>query len=152
HPVRGADPGVHPVGAESAALSWSVAPVIDWMMHRGRHLPTREEVVAGICERVRAAGMPIDRVAFFLWTLHPQYAGVALFWDGTQVTMSRGAHGFKQTDVYLKSPAARVTEAGERVIRRRLAEPDCLLDFPILKELRDQGMTDYVMAEVLFSG
>jgi len=35
-------------------LSWSITPVIDWLMHKGRHLPTREEVVAEICERVCA--------------------------------------------------------------------------------------------------
>ena len=129
---------------------WSVTPVIDWLMHKGRHLPTREQVVGGICERVRAAGLPIDRVAFFFWMLHPQYAGVALFWDGQKVTLNRGEHGFRLTEQYLTSPAARIRE-GERVIRRRLADRDCVLDFPVLQELRAQGMTDYVMAEVLFS-
>jgi len=129
---------------------WSIAPVIDWLMHKGRHLPTREEVVSGICERVRAEGMPIDRVAFFFFTLHPQYAGVALFWDGQKVTLSRGEHGFRSTQQYLTSPAARIRD-GERVIRRRLEDRDCALDFPVLQELREQGMTDYVMAEVLFS-
>jgi adenylate cyclase len=131
--------------------AWSVTPVIDWLMHKGRHLPTREEVVGGICERVRAAGMPIDRVAFFFWTLHPQYSGVALFWDGRKVTLNRGEHGFRSTEQYLSSPAARIT-GGERVIRRRLEDPACVLDFPVLRELREQGMTDYVIAEVLFSG
>ncbi|MBI1942366.1 MAG: adenylate/guanylate cyclase domain-containing protein [Betaproteobacteria bacterium] len=129
---------------------WSIAPVIDWLMHKGRHLPTREAVVGGICERVRAAGMPIDRVAFFLWTLHPQYAGVALFWDGEKVALNHGVHGFQATDVYRNSPAARIAE-GERVIRRRLEDAACALDFPVLQELREQGMTDYVMAEVVFS-
>ena len=71
--------------------TWSIAPVIDWLMHKGRHLATREEVVGGICERVRAAGMPIDRVAFFFLTLHPQYAGVALFWDGAEGHRSTAA-------------------------------------------------------------
>jgi adenylate cyclase len=129
---------------------WSIAPVIDWLMHKGRHLPTREEVVSGICERVRAEGMPIDRVAFFFWTLHPQYAGVALYWDGQKVTLNRGEHGFRSTQQYLTSPAARIRD-GERVIRRRLEDPNCALDFPVLQELREQGMADYVMAEVLFS-
>jgi len=132
-------------------LSWSITPVIDWLMHKGRHLPTREEVVGGICERARAAGMPIDRVAFFFWTLHPQYAGVALFWDGQKVTLNRGEHGFRNTEQYLSSPAASISR-GERVIRRRLEDRDCALDFPVLRELREQGMTDYVIAEVLFSG
>ena len=131
-------------------MSWSIAPVVDWLMHKGRHLPAREAVVGEICERVRAAGMPIDRVAFFFWTLHPQYAGVALFWDGHKVSVNRGEHGFRQTEQYLNSPAARIRE-GERVIRRRLEQRDCALDFPVLRELREQGMTDYVMAEVLFS-
>ena len=130
-------------------MSWSIAPVIDWMMHKGRHLQTREEVVGGICERVRDAGLPIDRVAFFLWMLHPQYAGVALFWDGAKVTMNLGEHGFQAREVYTNSPAARIAE-GERVIRRRLEDPGCALDFPVLRELREQGMTDYVMAEVVF--
>jgi adenylate cyclase len=134
-----------------AMANWSVTPVIDWLMHKGRHLATREEVVGGICERVRAAGMPIDRVAFFFWMLHPQYAGVALFWDGEKVTLNRGEHGFRRTEQYLSSPAARIT-AGERVIRRRLEDRDCALDFPVLRDLREQGMTDYVIAEVLFSG
>jgi adenylate cyclase len=129
---------------------WSIAPVIDWLMHKGRHLATREEVVSGICERVRAAGLPIDRVAFFFFTLHPQYAGVALYWDGRKVTLNRGEHGFRSTQQYLTSPAARIRD-GERVIRRRLEDPGCALDFPVLQELREQGMTDYVMAEVLFS-
>ena len=129
---------------------WSIAPVIDWLMHKGRHLATREEVVGEICERLRAAGLPIERVAFFFWMLHPQYAGVALFWDGRKVTLTRGEHGFRSTEQYLNSPAARIRE-GERAIRRRLEERDCALDFPVLKELREQGMTDYVMAEVLFS-
>jgi adenylate cyclase len=131
-------------------LSWSIAPVVDWLMHKGRHLPTREAVVGEICERVRAAGMPIDRVAFFFWTLHPQYYGVALFWDGEKVTLNRGEHGFQNTDTYRDSPAARIA-AGERVIRRRLEDGGCTLDFPVLRELRQQGMTDYVMAEVVFS-
>ncbi|HTP60713.1 MAG TPA: adenylate/guanylate cyclase domain-containing protein [Burkholderiales bacterium] len=130
--------------------SWSITPVIDWLMHKGRHLHTREEVVREICERVRAAGLPIDRVAFFFWTLHPQYAGVALFWDGRQVTSQRGEHGFRGTEQYRTSPAARIS-GGERVIRRRLEDRDCPLDFPVLKDLREQRMTDYVMSEVLFS-
>ena len=129
---------------------WSITPVIDWLMHKGRHLGTREVVVREICERVRAAGLPIDRVAFFFWTLHPQYAGVALFWDGQNVTSQRGEHGFRSTEQYRTSPAACIRD-GERVIRRRLEDRDCPLDFPVLKDLREQRMTDYVMSEVLFS-
>jgi adenylate cyclase len=134
----------------SAGASWSVAPVIDWLMHKGRHLPSPERVVKEICERVRAAGMPLERVGFFFYTLHPQYFGVALYWDGTEVRVNRGRHGLLQSEEYLSSPAARIA-AGERVIRRRLERSDCPLDFPVLADLRAAGLTDYVMAEVVFS-
>ena len=30
--------------------TWSVSQVVDWLMHRGRHLPTREAVVGELCK------------------------------------------------------------------------------------------------------
>ena len=131
-------------------MSWSAAPVVDWLMHKGRHLPTREAVVGELCQRVRAAGLPIERVAFFFYALHPQYFGVALYWDGEKVTARPGNHDFLGTAEYRDSPAARIS-AGERAIRRRLDVPAGELDFPFLRELKDAGLTDYVIAEVVFS-
>jgi adenylate cyclase len=131
-------------------LSWSAAPVVDWLMHKGRHLPTREAVVGELCQRVRAAGLPIERVAFFFYALHPQYFGVALYWDGEKVVARPGNHAFLGTAEYRDSPAARIS-AGERTIRRRLNVPAAQLDFPFLRELKDAGLTDYVIAEVVFS-
>jgi len=130
--------------------AWSMTPVIDWLLHKGRRLPTRELVVGELCARVREAGMPIERVAFFFWSLHPQYFGVALFWDGEKVTVAPGKHELMQTDAYRNSPAARIA-GGERAIRRRLEQGAGQLDFPVLVELRDAGMTDYVIAEVVSS-
>ena len=131
-------------------MTWSIAPVVDWLMHKGRHLATREAVVGEICARVRAAGMPVDRVAFFFYALHPQYFGVALYWDGEKVVARPGDHDFLDTAEYRDSPAARIS-AGERTIRRRLDVPDQQLDFPFLHELKSAGLTDYVIAEVVFS-
>ncbi len=131
-------------------MAWSVAPVIDWMLHKGRLLGSPEALVGELCARVRAAGMPLDRVAFFFWTLHPQYWGIAMFWDGEKVNVQRGTRELLRSQTYLDSPARRITE-GERVIRRRLERPDCPLDFPVLAELRRDGITDYVMVEVVFS-
>jgi adenylate cyclase len=129
---------------------WSVAPVIDWLMHEGRLLRKPDALVRDLCERVRAQGMPLDRVGFFFWTLHPQYGGVAMFWDGHLVQVVRGGRDVLESPEYLHSPVARVM-AGERVIRRRLERPDCPLDFPVLEELKGEGITDYVMVEVVFS-
>jgi adenylate cyclase len=128
---------------------WSMTPVIDWLLHAGRHIPTPDALVGELCTRVRTAGMPIDRVAFFFGTLHPQYFGIALYWDGAAVRVLEASYQMQDTDEVRNSPARRITE-GERVIRRRLERADCPDDFPVLAELRAAGMTDYVIAEVVF--
>jgi adenylate cyclase len=128
---------------------WSITPVLDWLMHKGRHLPSPERLVAELCPQVRAAGMPIERVGFFFWTLHPQYSGNALFWHGDRVERLRGDPNLRQQPVYLNSPVARIVE-GERVIRRRLEQPGCPLDFPVLVEVKAEGITDWVIVEVVF--
>ncbi|MEK6244290.1 MAG: adenylate/guanylate cyclase domain-containing protein [Pseudomonadota bacterium] len=128
---------------------WSITPVIDWLLHEGRHLAAPDALVGDLCARVRAAGMPIDRVAFFFGTLHPQYFGIAMYWDGAGVRVLEASFQMAETDEVRNSPARRITE-GERVIRRRLERADCPADFPVLQELRAAGMTDYVIAEVVF--
>jgi adenylate cyclase len=95
--------------------------------------------------------MPIDRVAFFFGTLHPQYFGIAMFWDGADVRVLEATYQLLQTEEYLNSPARSITE-GARAIRRRLSDADCPIDYPVLAELRAAGLTDYVIAEVVFSG
>jgi adenylate cyclase len=128
---------------------WSMTPVIDWLLHEGRHLAAPEALVGELCARVRAAGMPIDRVAFFFGTLHPQYFGIALHWNGVAVRILEASYQMGETEEVRNSPARRITE-GERVIRRRLERADCPMDFPVLEELRAAGITDYVIAEVVF--
>jgi len=129
--------------------AWSIGPVIDWLLHEGRHLAAPEALVEELCARVRAAGMPIDRVAFFFGTLHPQYFGIAMHWNGEAVRVLEASYQMAETEEVRNSPARRITE-GERVIRRRLERADCPVDFPVLEELRAAGVTDYVIAEVVF--
>jgi adenylate cyclase len=129
--------------------AWSIGPVIDWLLHEGRHLAAPEALVGELCARVRAAGMPIDRVAFFFGTLHPQYIGIAMYWDGANVRVLEASYQMGETDELRNSPPRRITE-GERVIRRRLERADCPVDFPVLEELRAAGITDYVIVEVVF--
>lgn len=130
-------------------MSWSIGPVIDWLLHEGRHLAAPETLVGELCARVRAAGMPIDRVAFFFGTLHPQYFGIAMHWNGEAVRILEASYQMGETEEVRNSPARRITE-GERVIRRRLERDDCPADFPVLEELRAAGITDYVITEVVF--
>jgi adenylate cyclase len=52
---------------------------------------------------------------------------------------------------YLRSPIYHLRSSGETRLRRRL-DTGAPLDFPVLSELRDAGMTDYVARLVRFDG
>ena len=50
---------------------------------------------------------------------------------------------------HLKSPL-RVGGPPSSRVRRRLADPDCPIDFPVLADLRAQGMTDFLVVPLRF--
>jgi len=39
---------------------WSMTPVIDWLLHRGRHRAAPENLVAELCARVRGVARPVE--------------------------------------------------------------------------------------------
>ena len=69
------------MGRGEARGRWSADPVIDWVLREGRRMRDPQAVLGAICDRVRAAGMPLDRVYAFITTLHPQYFGYVLTWQ-----------------------------------------------------------------------
>ena len=75
-------------------------------------------MLGNICERVQAAGMPLERVNVFISTLHPQYFGYVLCWENGDTHRMYGEHSALQTDSYQHSPMKTIME-GERVIRRK---------------------------------
>ena len=96
-------------------------------------------------QRIAAQGIPLARVAFFARTLHPNVAGRAFFWRADQpdhVEVDFAEHDWMGSADHLASPVHAITTTGQE-IRRRLADPGCPLDYPILATLRTEGMTDY---------
>src|SRR5262252_7611731 len=132
--------------------SLSVQSVVQWLVHGARNAPLSQEVLTELCERLTAAGLPLWRVTVFVRTLHPEIVGRRFVWQpetGTVVT--DGSFELLERRSFLDSPVAQVSNTGE-AFRRRLADPDCVMDYPVLHELRDEGVTDYVVAPLHFSG
>src|SRR6185295_10391406 len=57
----------------------------------------------------------------------------------------------KRSDMYLDSPIRVIQEGGADGLRRRLDGPSAQLDFPIVRELKERGATDYVGVALEFS-
>ncbi len=52
-----------------------------WIAEAGLAGLGETEIVAGFCDRVVAAGLPLARAAVFIDTLHPVYEGRLFRWD-----------------------------------------------------------------------
>jgi adenylate cyclase len=124
----------------------------DWLIDGARDAPTPESVLSGLCRRLLADGVPLERANVFVRTLHPSIMGRRFFWrrDAEGVAVSEPSFEFLETDEYRQSTVAVVTTTGWE-LRRRLVGPDCADDFPVLQALRDEGVTDYLISPLSFS-
>jgi adenylate cyclase len=80
----------------------------------------------------------------FVRTLHPNVAGRAFFWnaDRDEVEVDSADHSWFGSEDHLKSPIHAVWTKNAET-RRRLADPACPMDYPVLADLRIEGATDY---------
>ncbi len=123
----------------------------EWLTDGARSAPQPQQVLAQLCERLVACGIPLWRVAVFVRTLHPQVMGRRFIWrPGTEVEVSEAPFELLESADFLENPIAQVYATG-RALRRKLADSDCALDFPVLSELRAEGITDYLASPLLFT-
>jgi len=131
--------------------SLSAQPIVDWLVHGARNAPLAQEVLTELCERLCAAGLPLWRVTVFVRTLHPEIVGRRFVWHpDTGTVVTDGSFELLERQSFLNSPMVQVSKTGE-ALRRRLADPDCVMDYPILHDLRTEGVTDYFVAPLHFS-
>jgi adenylate cyclase len=135
----------------NAMHSGDIRAVVDWLIDGARSAPLPQQVLAQLSDRLVACGIPLWRVAVFVRTLHPQVMGRRFIWrPGAEIETSEAPFGVLETAEFLDSPIARVYETG-RPVRRKLADPDGGVDFPVLADLRAQGVTDYLASPLFFT-
>jgi adenylate cyclase len=129
----------------------NIQPVVDWLIDGARPSRRPLDVLLATCRRTVAAGLPVFRVGVFVRTLHPNLLGRAFIWqaDKGAVEMTEAAHDLLESEAFLKSPI-RVVFNEHVEVRRRLADPACPMDFPILADLRRDGATDFIAAPLRF--
>jgi adenylate cyclase len=128
-----------------------IRAVVDWLIDGARSAPQPQQVLAELSERLAACGIPLWRVAVFVRTLHPNVMGRRFIWrPGAEIEVSEAPFELLETAEFRDNPIARVYETG-RAIRRKLTDPDYVVDFPVLADLRAQGVTDYLASPLLFT-
>jgi adenylate cyclase len=125
--------------------------VNEWLLDGARSAPDPQLALAELGTRLSGCGIPLWRVAVFVRTLHPYVVARRFMWrPDTEVELNEYPFDIIHTGEFRDSPVARVYATGN-AIRRRLADPDCSIDFPILRDLRMEGVTDYFASPLVFT-
>jgi adenylate cyclase len=121
-------------------------PVIEWIAAAGLSGEPELRLLQGFCERALEAGLPLTRGVIGIDTLHPVLEGRLFEWhrdgDGPVQSEYGRLDPERSDDKWLQSPFYWLYESGGTSLRRRL--DDQAQEFPLLEDLRREGMTDYV--------
>jgi adenylate cyclase len=146
HTVGPADHSAHALAAEAPRA----ADLQRWLIDVGHFAPDGAKLFDALCAELGRLGVPLVRATVHVRTLHPEFRGVARIWRAGETTEIRTPrHGIEATNDYERSPVQHIIETGEWLDLRLDAQTD--RRFPILANLRSQGITHYVMAPVRFS-
>src|SRR5580704_9977571 len=140
-----------PLDASRPIEPAALAAAISWLADGARSAVRSQDVLEQLCLRLVGSGLPLWRVAVFVRTLHPLLMGRSFVWrPDREVEVSEAPFQFLDDTLFLTSPVQKIYLTGE-AIRRRLADPDCPDDFPFLKELRADQVTDYLALPLNFT-
>ncbi|WP_417695380.1 adenylate/guanylate cyclase domain-containing protein [Roseibium sp.] len=126
--------------------------VEDWLIGQALMNPHVPTMFGELCERLRACGLPIDRVVLAWATLHPLINAETVVWE-PQTGPKHEVFGHDQvdTDTWMQSPMRKVLNEDLPGLRRRLSGGNAELDFPLCHDLHGQGFSDYLVLATHFS-
>jgi adenylate cyclase len=125
-------------GATGDIVAWAVSAGLDGL--------DQAELMAGYCDRLAAAGVPLWRASIGADRLHPLIDAQGHRWvagRGTHEEVFHRASAPERVEEWHRSPWYWLIEHGESEMRRRLATGEGTNEFPLLASLADQGGTDY---------
>ena len=124
--------------------------IADWLIDGARSAVSPGQMMTETCERLVLAGLPLWRVGVFVQTLHPDIFGVSFVWrPGTEVVISSADSDPRNTPQFKRSPLAILYDR-EQEVRFRLDDPQSRR-FPLLDDLRGEGVTDYIALPLRFT-
>jgi adenylate cyclase len=125
--------------------------IAGWLLAEAWKAPAPEQLVERFCRCLRENDVPISRMTVIIPTLHPQvFASVFVWREDAAVKTIYEPHDILQQPKFRDSPFALILR-GAGGVRRRLERADAKLDFPVVRDLKAEGATDYVAMPFRFA-
>src|SRR5262245_60254751 len=125
--------------------TFDLAPLHAWLTDAGLASMPERELFDGFCQRLVATGFPLARGYLSFATLHPRLWASGITWQCGQIIDATDiAYGYETSEAWLSSPFRHMLETNTRRLHRRLAGEGAVLDFPVLREFREAGLTEWL--------
>jgi len=123
-----------------------------WLLEQAWKAPSAAELMLEFCIYLHANGYPISRMTIIIPTLHPQVFATVLVWreDDPEIKIILEPHDILTQPKFSDSPFAPIIK-GAGGVRRRLEGDNPKLDYPVCKDLHEEGATDYAAMPFTFS-
>jgi len=129
----------------NALIKIDTIPVHAWLIEAGLAGASVAEMFDGLCARLVAAGVPIARGFLSIGGLHPQRRASSLTWQNGAITdINEFPHATMETPLWRESPFRHMVETRTPRLHRRLTGDDTMLDYPVFREFRDLGLTEWL--------
>lgn len=123
----------------------------DWLMEQALSEPNLDDLVEGCNRRLHGAGIPVSRSIITSPILHPLYRSFTVVWTFKGgVETKYHVHDSVNREAWQASPLRYILRHRLPLLRRQLVGENAVLDFPVLEELVEDGMTDYLCYLVPF--
>ncbi|QUS38056.1 adenylate/guanylate cyclase domain-containing protein [Tardiphaga alba] len=115
----------------------------EWLLDAAVREHDTLELVEALIWRLRGASAPIERLSLHIGTLHPQLVGFAWNWNSDDGFCDevRVADEVINSDAYRLNPLQAIFSTGTSI---RRTPQDARSEFPLMAELADSGMTEYL--------
>ena len=130
----------------------AICEITDWAIGRALREVDMEPLFVGVCERLAAAGIAIKRAHLAVPMLHPLVAAVSVRWlCGAAAEQTSYPRQSGPNPEWQRSPLAQLEARNLRELRIPLEDENGeWRDFPLLVELRETGLTDYLCFLTVF--
>jgi len=121
--------------------------ISDWIMVHALAGANEVEILAGICEQMNRAGVPILRASVAHDLLDPTFDARGVRWQRDQGALEEAfprSDDPLQNQEYTRSPFFSLLESREPMLRRRLDATYRRGEFPMLNQFQDAGAADYI--------